>query len=136
MLVRNFVRAAAAVAFCIVAQNACAEQLVAQFSGEANHNTGNFEVRAPWIMDWLVSGEPGQYEVVDIALVNADTGAFEGVAVRSKTAGNGVRLFDRSGRFYFRVDASMMNWKIKVIELTSEEARQYKPKEASSMLEQ
>ena len=86
-------------------------------------------------MDWLVSGEPGQYEVVDIALVNADTGAFEGVAVRSKTAGNGVRLFDQSGRFYFRVDASMMNWKIKVVQLTPEEAEQYRPKTGSSILD-
>ena len=135
MLMRNFVRAAAAIALCVAAQDVGAERLVAQFSGEANRSTGSFEVRAPWIMDWLVSGEPGQYEVVDIALVNADTGAFEGVAVRSKTAGNGVRLFDRGGRFYFRVDASMMNWKIKVIQLTPEEAEQYKPREGSSILE-
>jgi hypothetical protein len=135
MLMRNFARAAAAVVLCVAAQDVGAERLIAQFSGEANRNTGSFEVRAPWIMDWLVSGEPGQYEVVDIALVNADTGAFEGVAVRSKTAGNGVRLFDQSGRFYFRVDASMMGWKIKVIQLTAEEAEQYKPKAGSSVLD-
>ena len=134
MLLRNFARAAVLI-LCVVAQNASAERLIAQFDGEANRNTGSFEVRAPWIMDWLVSGESGQYEVVDIALVNADTGAFQGVAVRSKTAGNGVRLFDQSGRFYFRVDASMMKWKIKVIQLTPDEAEQYKPKTGSSVLD-
>lgn len=121
-------RAALAILLGVAAQDVNAERLIAQFSGSSNGNTADFEVRAPWIMDWLVSGEPGQYEVVDIALVNANTGMFEGVAVRSKTASNGVRLFDQSGRFYFRVDASMMNWRIKVIQLTPLEAEQYKPK--------
>jgi hypothetical protein len=120
--------AALAILLGVAAQDVNAERQIAQFSGSSNGTTADFEVRAPWIMDWLVSGDPGQYEVVDIALVNASTGMFEGVAVRSKTAGNGVRLFDQSGRFYFRVDASMMNWRIKVIQLTLEEAEQYKPK--------
>ena len=120
--------AALAILLGLAAPDVNAERQIAQFSGSSNGNTSDFEVRAPWIMDWLVSGEPGQYEVVDIALVNANTGMFEGIAVRSKTAGNGVRLFDQSGRFYFRVDASMMKWRIKVIQLTPQEAEQYKPK--------
>lgn len=128
-------RIALVLALGFAAQEVAAERMIAQFSGESNRNTGSFEARAPWIMDWIVSGEAGQYEVVDIALVNADTGVFEGVAVRSKTAGNGVRLFEQSGRFYFRVDASMMNWKIKVIELSPEEAERYKPKSGSSLLD-
>ena len=135
MLKQQFARIALAVILGFAAQNVAAERLIAEFSGEADRNTGDFEVRAPWIMDWLVSGEAGQYEVVDIALVNADTGVFEGVAVRSKTAGNGVRMFEKSGRFYFRIDASMMNWKIKVIQLSAEEAERYKPKEGSSLLD-
>ena len=128
-------RIALAVVLGFAAQDVAAERLIAQFSGESNRNTGTFEVRAPWIMDWIVSGEAGQYEVVDIALVNANTGVFEGVAVRSKTAGNGVRLFEQSGQFYFRVDASMMNWKIKVIQLSAEEAKLYEPKSDSSLLD-
>lgn len=132
---QQFARIALTIVLGFAAQDLAAERLIAQFSGESNRNTGTFEVRAPWIMDWLVSGEAGQYEVVDIALVNANTGVFEGVAVRSKTAGNGVRLFEQSGRFYFRIDASMMNWKIKVIQLSAEEAEQYKPKASSSLLD-
>ena len=135
MLKQQFARIALAMALGFAAQEVAAERLIAEFSGESNRNTGDFEVRAPWIMDWMVSGEAGQYEVVDIALVNASTGVFEGVAVRSKTAGNGVRLFEQSGRFYFRVDASMMNWKIKVIQLSAEEAERYKPKSGSSLLD-
>lgn len=135
MLRQQFARVALATLLGFAAQDVAAERLITQFSGEADRNTGTFEARAPWIMDWLVSGEAGQYEVVDIALINANTGAFEGVAVRSKTAGNGVRLFEQSGRFYFRVDASMMNWKIKVIQLSPEEAERYKPKESGSLLD-
>ena len=128
MLRRQIPRAALVVLLGFAALDVSAERLIAQYSGTSNANTAEFEVRAPWIMDWLVSGQPGQYEVVDIALVNADTGMFEGVAVRSKTAGNGVRLFDQGGRFYFRVDASMMTWRIKVIQLSPQEAEQYQPK--------
>jgi hypothetical protein len=135
MLKQQFARIALAMVLGFAAQDVSAERLIAQFSGEANRNTGTFEVRAPWIMDWMVSGEAGQFEVVDIALVNADTGAFEGVAVRSKTAGNGVRLFEQSGRFYFRIDAAMMNWRIKVIQLTPDEAERYKPKTGGSLLD-
>jgi len=86
-------------------------------------------------MDWLVSGDPGQYEVVDVALVNAITGAFEGVAIKTKTAGNGVRLIEQAGRYYFRVDAAMMKWNIKVVQLTPQEAKQYKPKTQKSLLD-
>jgi len=132
---RQFVLIVLALMLGMAAQNASAERQVAAFSGKSSGNTGEFEVRAPWIMDWLVSGEPGEYEVADIALVNASTGTFEGVVVRSKTAGNGVRLFDKGGRYYFRVDSSMMNWHIKVIQLTAEEAEQYKPKTSSSILD-
>jgi hypothetical protein len=120
----------------VAAHDVAAEQEIRQFSGHSSGNTAEFEVRAPWVMDWLVSGDPGQYEVVSIALVNAISGAYEGVALKTKTAGNGVRLFDKGGRFYFRVDASMMNWKIKVIQLTAEEAKQYRPKTQRSMLDQ
>lgn len=132
---RQLVTALLALMLGMAAQNASAERQVADFSGKSSGNTGEFEVRAPWIMDWLVAGEPGEYEVADIALVNANTGMFEGVVVRSKTAGNGVRLFDKGGRYYFRVDSSMMNWRIKVVQLTPEEAEQYKPKTGSNLLD-
>ena len=123
------------VALGVATQGVNAEELVAQFSGESSGNTSEFTVKSPWIMDWHVSGDPGQYEVVDVALVNAITGAYEGVAIKTKTAGNGVRLFEQAGRYYLRVDASMMKWNIKVIQLTPQEAEQYKPKTQKSLLD-
>ena len=105
-----------------------AEQLIREFKGGRSTNTLEFDVRAPWIMDWRVTGDLSEEVAVDVALINANTGAFEGTALKTKAAGNGVRLFDQSGRFYFRVDALFMNWTLKVIQLTEEEAKLYTPK--------
>jgi len=112
---------------------ACAKELIKQFSGDRSTNTAEFEVRSPWIMDWLVTGEPSRMVAVDVSLINADTGAYEGEVLRTKTAGNGIRLFKQGGHFYFRVNATMMNWTLKVIQLTNEEAERYTPKRQSSM---
>ena len=60
--------------------------------------------------------------------MNAGTGAHEGSVLQTKYAGNGVKLFEQSGRSYFRVDATMMNWYLTVIQLTPEEAKLYTPK--------
>ena len=114
-------------ALLVAASGASAEEVVARYSGSGSGNTPEFEARAPWIMEWVVSGEEGQYEVIEIGLVNASTGQYEGVAVKSKMAGSGVRLFENSGHYYFRIASSLMNWHINVIELTEDEAKQYQP---------
>jgi hypothetical protein len=115
----------AAVMLGAVVQDAAAEDVVARFAGSTSGNTREFEVRAPWLMEWLVSGEAAQYEVIEISLVDAKTGTYRGIAVKSKTAGEGLRLFDDGGRYYFRVNSSMMKWRINVIQLSEQEARRY-----------
>jgi hypothetical protein len=110
------------------AASASAAEEIGSWSGERNTTTPEFEVRAPWILDWRVSGELSRVVAVDVSLVNANTGMHEGTVLRTKTAGNGVKLFEQSGRFYFRVDTSMMKWYLKVIQLTEEEAEAYTPK--------
>lgn len=122
-------------ALAVCATPAGAENVIGSWSGERSGTTPTFEVRAPWILDWRVTGELSRVVAVDVSLVDAITGAHQGTVLRTKTAGNGVRLFDRSGQFYFRVDASMMAWHLKVIELTEEEARAYTPK-SKSLLDQ
>lgn len=120
---------------CSVAPAVNAEELITQFSGSRDSNTAEFDVRAPWIVDWRVSGELSRVVAVEVALFNAGSGAYEGMVLQTKTAGNGVRLFNDSGRYYFRVNASMMNWSLKVIQLSKEEAEQYTPK-SNNILDQ
>ena len=117
----------------LFSQSASAKELVAEFSGPDEGVTKEFEVQAPWIVDWLVAGEPAAYDAVDISLYNAETGGFEGEAIKAQSAGNGVLMFRKSGRFYFKVNASMMDWDLKVYQLTPEEAKQYTPKSETSV---
>ena len=107
---------------------AMAEQLIDTFRGSRSTSTLEFEVRAPWILDWRVSGDGNRVAAVDVALFNAANGQHEGSVLKTKYPGNGVRMFDQSGRFYFRVDSALMEWTLKVIQLTPEEAELYTPK--------
>ncbi len=112
----------------LLPQGLWAEELVKEFKGSRSTTTLEFEVQAPWIMDWRVTGDPSEVTAVDVSLFNAATGVHEGVVLRQKTPGNGVRMFDQSGRYYFRVDSTLLEWTLKVIQLTREEAKAYTPK--------
>lgn len=65
---------------------------------------------------------------IDVGLFNPTTGIHEGSVVQRKMPSNSVVLFNQSGRFYFRVDSTLMNWTLKVIQLTKEEAEADTPK--------
>lgn len=91
-------------------------------------DTGEFEVQAPWILDWRVGGEFSNAMAVDVSLMEAGTGVHQGIVLKSKIAGNGVRLFNQDGKFYFQVNSALANWTLKVEQLTREEAESYTPK--------
>lgn len=110
------------------APRASAEQRVVELRGSASRITPEFEVRAPWILDWRVTTENDYEAAVDVSLERAGTGVHVGNVLQTKRPGNGVRLFTESGRFYFRVNSLFSGWTLKVIELTEEEARAYTPK--------
>jgi hypothetical protein len=109
--------------------NAAAEQLVREFSGSRTTQTAEFEVKAPWLIDWLVNSEFEDSMGLTIVLHNAPAGTHAGTIMKTKHRGNGLRLIDQSGRFSLKVDAVLANWTIKVIQLTPEEAKRYTPKE-------
>lgn len=107
---------------------ATASELVREFRGSRSTTTLEFEVRAPWVLDWrMMTDYPGQM-AVDISLVQAGTGAFEGSVLKTKWPGNGVRLFDQSGKYQFKIISNLAEWTLKVEQLTREEAEQYKPR--------
>ena len=117
----------AGLAMCGLAAPAQAGDLVRQFSGDRSTQTAEFEVAAPWLIDWRVNTDfPGSMGIA-VILVNAN-GAYEGRVLKTKAPGNGVRLMDTGGRFSFKVDATLANWTPKVEQLTREEAELYTPK--------
>ncbi|MDT8319130.1 MAG: hypothetical protein RQ826_01245 [Xanthomonadales bacterium] len=113
-------------ACCPAAQ---AKERVRQFSGDRSAETAEFEVEAPWLIDWRVNSEYPQLLGIAVSLIDAETGTHEGYVLKTKQRGNGLRLMDQSGRFRFSVDASLADWTLKVEQLTRQEAEQYQPPE-------
>ena len=105
---------------------AAAGDLVREFSGDRSTQTVEFEVEAPWLIDWRVNSEFPQSMGISVTLVNA-SGAYEGLVLKTKAPGNGVRLLERSGRFSLKVDATVAYWTLRVEQLSPEEAELYTP---------
>jgi len=113
--------------FCY-AGHAYSKELIREFKGSGNKTTAEFEVKAPWIVDWRTHGDyPGQMAVeVNLATVS---GEYIGKIVTTKYVDDGVRLFNEGGHFVFQVNASLASWTLRVEQLTKQEAEAYKPKE-------
>lgn len=103
-------------------------ELIAEFNGSGNQTTAEFTVKAPWILDWRINSDYSMMISFDLDLVDGTTGVLQGSILRAKSLGNGVRMFDTSGTYRLRVNASFIDWYLKVKQLTPEEAELYTPK--------
>jgi hypothetical protein len=112
---------------------ACGKDLVRKFTGSRATETVEFEVRAPWLLDWWVNGDYPQMMALEVSLIDAGTGQHAGYVVKTKHPGNGVRLFDQAGVYRLKVDATMARWVLKVEQLTRKEAEQYTPKSKTEL---
>ena len=117
----------------LLTANASAKELVAEFSGTGSvitKMTREFEVEAPWIVDWRVYGLDQDSMAVEIGLLEGPLNLYRGKVAKTKRPDNGVRLFHEGGTFRFRISASFARWQLMVEELTPEEAALYTPREA------
>ncbi len=113
---------------CCFASTASSKELIQEFRGSDSKTTTEFEVKAPWIVDWRTNGDyPGQM-AVEINLLSP-TGEYLGKIARTKYVDDGVRLFNEGGHFLLQVNSSLASWTLRVEQLTKEEAETYKPKE-------
>ena len=114
--------------FCF-SSAAVSKELIREFKGSNSKTTVEFEVKAPWIVDWRLTGDyPGQM-ALNVNLIYAKTGEYAGKIVTTKYVSNGVRLLDEGGTFHFQVDSSLVNtWTLRVEQLTKAEAETYKPR--------
>lgn len=107
---------------------AISKELIREFSGSGNRTTAEFEVEAPWIVDWRTKGDyPGQM-AVEVNLLTV-AGEYVGKIVTTKYVDNGVRLFNEGGRYVFQINSSLADWTLRVEKLTRQEAEAYMPKE-------
>jgi hypothetical protein len=113
---------------CCFSSVAISKELIREFKGSGNRTTAEFEVKAPWIVDWRTSGDyPGQM-AVEVNLLTV-AGEYVGKIVTTKYVDNGVRLFNESGRYVFQVNSSLADWTLRVEQLTRQEAETYTEKE-------
>ncbi|MDJ0701235.1 MAG: hypothetical protein QNJ07_15415 [Woeseiaceae bacterium] len=115
----------------LIMATATASQPVREFSGRQSSVTAEFTVEAPWILDWRLNGDYEQMIALDVQLLNARTGIMVGRVLHTKRRGNGVKLFNESGTYKFRVSSTLANWTLRVEQLTEEEAELYTPKRRS-----
>ena len=120
---------------CLASLGALAqENETIEFKGTTSTVTGEFEVQAPWILDWRIYTDYPQSMSVEIALLNANTGMHDGQVLQTKQVGNGVKLFQQSGAYKLRVDSDLARWHLLIRELTADEAEQYTPKQNEGVL--
>ena len=113
---------------------ATASETVKEFSGNSNKITAMFTVESPWLLDWRLDGDYESLIALDIALIDARTGRHIGRVLHTKYKGNGVKLFDEGGTYQLRVSASLARWRIKIQQITDEEAELYTPRKNKAEL--
>lgn len=107
---------------------AMAKDLVREFSGQGNTTTASFTVESPWIIDWRLDGDYDTLVALDVTLIEARTGRHVGRVLHTKAKGNGVRMFRQGGRYQLRISSTLARWRIKIEQLTPEEAELYTPR--------
>lgn len=117
------------VAACLALPSGAAE-LVREFSGTSTTMTAPFTVDAPWILDWRLDADYEQLVALDVTLIEARTGRHVGRVLHTKNKGNGVKLFQEGGSYQLRISSTLARWRIKIEQLSEEEAERYTPKRA------
>ena len=85
-------------------------------------------MRAPWILNWRVTGSYTGSVGFELMLLDGKTRAHKGVILRIRRTGNGVKLFNESGTFRFRISSGLANYHLKVEEISEEDAKLYTPR--------
>jgi len=112
----------------LAAQVASAKDIVKEFSGSGNTTTAMFTVDAPWLLDWRLDADYEQLVALDISLIEARTGRHIGRVLHTKYKGNGVKLFDEAGTYQLRISSTLARWRIRIEQITDEEAELYTPR--------
>lgn len=112
----------------LLASAAFGKTLVTEFRGTAGTTTSEFEVEGPWLLDWRLDGDYERLVALDIALIEAPSGRHVGRVLHTKYRGNGVKLFHEGGKYRLRVSSTFARWRVRIEQITPEEAEQYTPR--------
>jgi hypothetical protein len=112
----------------LLSSAATSKSTVREFSGTDNATTAEFTVQAPWLLDWRLDGDYEQLVALQISLIDSKTGRHVGQVLRTQYRGNGVKLFDEGGIYRLRISSTLARWRIRIEEITDEEAQHYTPR--------
>lgn len=112
----------------LLTSSATGKNLVREFSGKSATITADFTVEGPWLLDWRLDGDYEQLVALDIALIESPSGRHVGRVLHTKRIGNGAKLFEKGGVYRLRVSSTLANWRIRIEQLTPEEAERYTPR--------
>ena len=104
------------------------KNLVREFSGNKNTTTAQFTVDGPWLLDWRLDADYDQLVALDIVLLDARTGEHMGRVLHTMYKGNGLKLFNEGGTYQLRISSTLARWRVKIEQITPEEAEQYTPR--------
>jgi hypothetical protein len=127
-MTKYLVRLATCLALGLLLTVAHGEELIAEFQGTGNKTTTEFTVNPPWILDWRINSDYNKMISFDLDLIDGTSGVLIGNIKSAKQLGDGVSLFDKGGKYRFRINGSFVRWHLKVKELTPAEAELYTPK--------
>ena len=114
---------------CCFSSVASSKELIKEFKGSESRTTAEFEVKAPWIVDWRTTGDYPGSMAVEVNLVTSPGGQYVGKIVSTKWIDNGVKLLNEGGKYKLVVNSNLINWTLRVEQLTRQEAETYTPKE-------
>jgi hypothetical protein len=117
-----------AVLLALFAGAAPTSELVREFTGEGNTTTAIFTVESPWLLDWTLYGDYEQLIALDVTLIEANSGRYIGRVLRTQHKGNGLKLFQQGGSYQLRVSSTLARWRIRIEQITDEEAELYTPR--------
>ena len=117
-----------ALAALLFAPIANAQTLVREFSGTGDAQTAEFYVEGPWLLDWRLDGDYSAMLALEIHLVEERGGRHVGRVLRTQRRGNGVKLFEEGGSYRLRISSSLARWRIRIQQITEEEAELYTPR--------
>ena len=106
------------------------KELIREFKGSESRTTAEFKVEAPWIVDWRTTGDYPGTMAMDVHLVASPGGEYVGKIATTKWVHDGVKLLNEGGRYRLQVDSNLINWTLRVEQLTRQEAEAYTTKES------
>jgi hypothetical protein len=121
-------KTAVVVALTMFSATLCAESTVREFRGKGDATTTIFNVESPWLLDWRLDGDYKAMIAMEIMLIDARNDRLLGRVLFTKHIGNGVKLFQGSGRYKLRISSTLADWTVKIKQITDAEAKHYTAK--------